>query len=72
MSYLKHATLKYATLLVLLTLGRAFAQSERPPGKTWLTDWLTRGHSLLTRVSGALLLGIGVFGWWTEVLPQFG
>lgn len=32
--------------------------------------WLTRRHTLLTRVSGALLLGIGVFGAVTELLPQ--
>ena len=35
------------------------------------TGWLTQNYKLLTRVSGALLLGIGVFGLWTEVLPQF-
>lgn len=32
--------------------------------------WLTRNHTLLTRVSGVLLLGIGVFGVVTELLPQ--
>ena len=35
------------------------------------TGWLTQNYKFLTRVSGALLLGIGVFGLWTEVLPQF-
>ena len=34
------------------------------------TSWLTRHHILLTRVSGMLLLGIGLFGLWAEVLPQ--
>lgn len=32
--------------------------------------WLTRNHTLLTRLSGVLLLGIGVFGAVTELLPQ--
>ena len=32
--------------------------------------WLTQNHTLLTRVSGVLLLGIGVFGAVTELLPQ--
>ena len=32
--------------------------------------WLTRHHTLLTRVSGVLLVGIGVFGVMTELLPQ--
>ncbi len=32
--------------------------------------WLTRNHTMLTRVSGVLLLGIGVFGVVTELLPQ--
>lgn len=32
--------------------------------------WLTRNHTLLTRISGVLLLGIGVFGVVTELLPQ--
>lgn len=32
--------------------------------------WLTRHHGLLTRVSGLLLLGIGVFGVLTELVPQ--
>lgn len=31
--------------------------------------WLTRRHTLLTRVSGALLLGIGVFGAVTGLWP---
>jgi len=32
--------------------------------------WLTRNHTLLTRVSGVLLVGIGIFGVMTELLPQ--
>lgn len=34
------------------------------------TGWLTRRHGLLIRLSGALLVGIGIFGIWTEVLPM--
>ena len=33
-------------------------------------SWLTQNHTLLTRVSGVLLVGIGVFGVVTELLPQ--
>ena len=32
--------------------------------------WLTSRHWLLTRLAGALLVGIGAFGAWTEVLPN--
>ena len=32
--------------------------------------WLTRNYKLLTRISGLLLVGIGLFGVWTEVLPN--
>ena len=34
------------------------------------TGWLTRNYKLLTRISGVLLVGIGLFGVWTEVLPN--
>jgi cytochrome c-type biogenesis protein len=34
------------------------------------TGWLTRNHSILTRASGVLLVLIGVFGIWVEVLPN--
>ena len=33
-------------------------------------NWLARRHGLLTRVAGALLVAIGAFGAWTEVLPN--
>lgn len=49
--------------LVLLPLIAAPAQRR-------LTGWLTRNYSLLGRVSGALLLAIGLFGIWAEVLPN--
>lgn len=32
--------------------------------------WMTRNHGLLTRGSGALLVAIGLFGVWSEVLPN--
>jgi len=35
------------------------------------TGWLTQNYKLLTRISGILLLGIGLFGVWTEILPQY-
>lgn len=31
--------------------------------------WLTSNYRLLTRLSGLLLVGIGVFGVWSELLP---
>ncbi|MCA9835268.1 MAG: hypothetical protein KC422_00070 [Trueperaceae bacterium] len=34
------------------------------------TGWLGRNYKLLTRISGILLLGIGLFGFWTEVIPN--
>jgi cytochrome c-type biogenesis protein len=34
------------------------------------TGWLTKNYTLLTRISGILLVGISVFGFYTEVLPQ--
>ncbi len=30
--------------------------------------WLTKNHHLLTRISGALLLGVGIFGVFTELV----
>ena len=35
------------------------------------TSWLTKNYKVLTRASGVLLLGIGIFGVWTELLPQW-
>ena len=32
--------------------------------------WTTRNYGVLTRAAGILLLGIGLFGIYTEVLPQ--
>jgi cytochrome c-type biogenesis protein len=37
-----------------------------------LVGWLTRNHMLLTRASGVLLIGIGIFGFITEVIPNRG
>lgn len=33
-------------------------------------NWLRDNHRLLTRSSGALLVAIGIFGIWTELLPN--
>jgi cytochrome c-type biogenesis protein len=49
--------------LVLLPLVAQAAQRR-------FTGWLTRNYALLGRASGILLLGIGLFGIWTEVLPN--
>jgi cytochrome c-type biogenesis protein len=34
------------------------------------TGWFTRNHALIARLSGVLLIAIGVFGFVTEVLPN--
>lgn len=35
------------------------------------TGWLTENYTLLIRISGVLLLGIGLFGFVTELIPQY-
>lgn len=40
------------------------------PFQRRFTKWMTSNYKLLTRVSGALLIGIGVFGFFAEVLPN--
>ncbi|MGL4612270.1 MAG: cytochrome c biogenesis CcdA family protein [Trueperaceae bacterium] len=34
------------------------------------TKWLTQNHKTLTRISGVLLMGIGVYGFVKEILPK--
>jgi cytochrome c-type biogenesis protein len=40
------------------------------PAQRRITSWLASRHVILTRVSGLLLIAIGLFGLWTEVLPN--
>ena len=40
------------------------------PFQRRFTGWMTRNYSLLTRVSGALLVAIGLFGVYADLLPQ--
>lgn len=40
------------------------------PLQRHLTRWLAGRYGLLTRASGLILLGIGLFGLWAEVLPS--
>ncbi len=40
------------------------------PAQRRLTQWLSQHYALLGRASGILLLLIGLFGIWTEVLPN--
>lgn len=49
--------------LVLLPLAARSAQRR-------LTGWLAGNHALLGRISGAVLVAIGAFGIWAEVLPN--
>jgi cytochrome c-type biogenesis protein len=49
--------------LVLLPLLTA-------PFQRYFTRWMTANYRLLTRFSGALLLAIGLFGLYAEVLPN--
>lgn len=40
------------------------------PFQRYFTRWITANYKLLTRFSGALLLAIGLFGVYAEVLPN--
>jgi cytochrome c-type biogenesis protein len=40
------------------------------PFQRRFTRWLTQNYKLLTRVSGALLVGIGVLGIFADLLPN--
>ncbi len=35
------------------------------------TSWMGQNYKLLTRISGVLLVAIGVFGLWVDVIPNF-
>jgi cytochrome c-type biogenesis protein len=50
--------------LVVLPLMAAPAQRS-------VTRWLTRHHRAISIVSGVLLIGIAVFGWWNDVRPNW-
>jgi cytochrome c-type biogenesis protein len=39
------------------------------PAQRLVTSWVVGRYALLTRVAGVLLVGIGAFGFWVEVLP---
>lgn len=49
--------------LVLLPFAAVRVQRQ-------FTGWLTQHHTLLNRLSGTLLVIIGLFGIWTEVIPN--
>lgn len=40
------------------------------PFQRRFTKWMTQNYGLLTRVSGVLLVGIGLLGIYTDLLPQ--
>jgi cytochrome c-type biogenesis protein len=40
------------------------------PAQRHLTRWLAGRYGLLTRAAGLVLVGIGVFGVWAEILPS--
>jgi cytochrome c-type biogenesis protein len=50
--------------LVVLPLMAAPAQRS-------VTRWLTRHHRAISIVSGVLLIGIALFGWWNDVRPNW-
>ncbi|MCB9436010.1 MAG: hypothetical protein H6673_03340 [Anaerolineales bacterium] len=50
----------------LVVLPLVAVQSQRR-----FIGWMTQNHGLLTRVSGVLLIGIGVVGFMTEVVPNW-
>ena len=39
------------------------------PAQRFITTWVVGRYALLTRAAGVLLVAIGAFGFWTEVLP---
>ncbi len=41
------------------------------PTQRHLTRWVGGRYGLLTRAAGVILVGIGVFGTWAEILPTF-
>lgn len=55
--------LGFGWLLVILPLVALPVQRR-------LVGWLARNHTLLNRISGLLLVAVGVFGILTELLPQ--
>lgn len=40
------------------------------PVQHHITRWLTRHYALVGRLSGALVIGVAVFGFWADVLPS--
>lgn len=40
------------------------------PFQKRMTRWLTQNYKLLTRISGIMLLLIGVYGFWKEIIPN--
>lgn len=40
------------------------------PFQRRFTGWMTQNYKLLTRVSGALLVAIGLFGIWVDLVPN--
>jgi cytochrome c-type biogenesis protein len=41
------------------------------PAQRHLTRWLVGRYGLLTRAAGLILVGIGAFGTWAEIVPGF-
>lgn len=41
------------------------------PFQRTITGWLTRHHTIMERISGVLLIAIGIFGIYTELVPQY-
>jgi cytochrome c biogenesis protein CcdA len=39
------------------------------PAQQDVTRWLVGQYGLMTRAAGVLLIGIGLFGAWAEILP---
>lgn len=40
------------------------------PAQRHFIKWMTHHHELLNKISGLLLIGIGLFGIWTELIPN--
>ena len=40
------------------------------PAQRQLTGWLTRHYAVVGRLSGVLLVAIGLFGLWVDIVPN--
>jgi cytochrome c-type biogenesis protein len=70
------ATLFTSQLIYFLAFGLGFGWPlvvlplVAAPFQRRTTKWLTQNYKLLTRASGVMLLLIGIYGFWKEIIPN--